>query len=463
MSSIPRGIGLYGSEYSTQAQRIGLTSGAVPIAIYGLGKMGLPLAGVYAEMSGNVTGVDIDEDVVRGINRGECHIDGEPGLPELVAEQVERDRFEASSDSRAVAKESSVHVVIVPTLITDEHEADLGALESVCADIGSGLDAGDLVIIECTVPPRTCEDVVMPILERESGLSRGEFGLAFCPERTSSGKALYKLREAHPKIVGGIDDESTRIAEMIYGEITNNDVIPVSDATTAEAVKVFEGLYRDVNIGLANELARVTDSLGIDTTEAIEAANTQSYCNIHTPGIGVGGHCIPYYPYFLMQQVPEQTPLIQTARDVNDSMPGFGVEKLLEGLSRRHTDIEDAKVLVLGVTYRAGVAETRATPAAPVIEELQGLGADVYATDPLVDVAEFGATPVDLDDVTDDEYDAAVLVTAHEQFQEIDWNEFADMIVVDGRQALDLSDTDHYVYTIGVGPGEMRTKERLEQ
>ncbi|WP_117595689.1 nucleotide sugar dehydrogenase, partial [Haloprofundus halophilus] len=368
MSSIPRGIGLYGSEYSTQAQRIGLTSGAVPIAIYGLGKMGLPLAGVYAEMSGNVTGVDIDEDVVRGINRGECHIDGEPGLPELVAEQVERDRFEASSDSRAVAKESSVHVVIVPTLITDEHEADLGALESVCADIGSGLDAGDLVIIECTVPPRTCEDVVMPILERESGLSRGEFGLAFCPERTSSGKALYKLREAHPKIVGGIDDESTRIAEMIYGEITNNDVIPVSDATTAEAVKVFEGLYRDVNIGLANELARVTDSLGIDTTEAIEAANTQSYCNIHTPGIGVGGHCIPYYPYFLMQQVPEQTPLIQTARDVNDSMPGFGVEKLLEGLSRRHTDIEDAKVLVLGVTYRAGVAETRATPAAPVIE-----------------------------------------------------------------------------------------------
>ncbi|WP_101298336.1 nucleotide sugar dehydrogenase [Halegenticoccus soli] len=449
--SLSRGAGLYGSDHSSQAQRIALTSGAVPVAVYGLGKMGLPLAAVYAEVTGNLTGVDIDESVVETINRGGCHIDREPGLAELVEEQVERGALCATTDADAAAAEASVHVIIVPTLVTDEKEVDLDNLESVTRVIARELDPGDTVVVECTVPPGTCRDRLLPILERESGLELGEFGLAFCPERTTSGKALRKIRREHPKIVGGADDESTRVAELIYGELTENRVIPVSDVTTAEAVKVFEGLYRDVNIALANELARLVDDLDLDVNEAIEAANTQSFCNIHTPGAGVGGHCIPYYPYFLMQQVDDGTPLVRTARSVNDSMPAFTVEKTVELLEAGGTDAADATVLVLGVTYRPNVAETRATPAGPIIDGLRGLGADVLAADPLVDVREFGATPADVGSLDECDLDAAVLVTAHDEFEAIDWGELEPMAVVDGRQALDLGGTDHRVYTIGSG------------
>ncbi|WP_228546428.1 nucleotide sugar dehydrogenase [Halegenticoccus tardaugens] len=454
--SVFRGVGLYGSEHSTQAQRIAFTDGSVPVAIYGLGKMGLPLAAVYAETTGNLTGVDIDESVVETINGGGCHINREPGLAELVEAQVERGALSATADAAAAADDASVHVIIVPTLVTDDKEVDLDALESVTETIARELDPGDTIIVECTVPPGTCRDRLLPIVEHESGLSVGDFGLAFCPERTTSGKALRKIRREHPKIVGGADDESTRVAELIYGEITENDVIPVSDVTTAEAVKVFEGLYRDVNIALANELARLADELDLDVNEAIDAANTQSFCDIHTPGAGVGGHCIPYYPYFLMQQVEDETPLVRTARTVNDSMPAFAVEKVTERLAEEGIAVDDAAILVLGVTYRPNVAETRATPAIPIIDRFRSLGADVFAADPLVDPAEFGATPADVDSLAEYDLDAAVLVTAHDEFDAIDWGSLDSMIVVDGRQALNLDETDHRVYTIGSGERRSR-------
>lgn len=208
--------------------------------MYGLGKMGLPLAAVYARATGNVTGVDISEDVVGGVNDGECHVAKEPGLPELVAEQAERGALRATTDGVAAAEGAAVHVIIVPTPLTDDREPDLAAFEAVLDSIARGLAPGDLVVVECTVPPGTSKDLVIPHLADRSGLSAGEFGVAFCPERTSSGRALRDITESHPKIVGGVDAESTRVAALVYGEITANEVIPVRDATTAEAVKLFE-------------------------------------------------------------------------------------------------------------------------------------------------------------------------------------------------------------------------------
>ena len=447
-------MSLYGNESPSRQQRIAFTSGAVPVAVYGLGKMGLPLAGVFADVSGAVTGVDVDQSVVDTVNRGECHVVNEPGLDELVAETVADGSLRATTDGARAASEATVHVIIVPTPITEDREPDLSLLEAATRDVAAGLSPGDIVFVECTVPPGTCRDVVKPTLAAESGLDPDEFGVAFCPERTKSGRALRDIRGEYPKIVGGVDEESTRVAELVYDHITDNDILPVEDATTAEAVKLFGGLYRDVNIALANELARIRDDLGVDVREAIETANTAPIYHIHDPGAGVGGHCIPYYPYFVMSAVDTDTPLLRTARRINDGMPEFAAEKVREGLADAGVDLTDARVAVLGITYRPGVKETRATPAEPIIARLNGHGADVLAADPLLDddeIRSFGARPTDVASLHDEGLDAAVLVTGHEEFDDIAWNDMDPMVVVDGRDALSLDDTRHRVYTLGSG------------
>lgn len=422
------------------------------VAVYGLGKMGLPLAAVYAARVGDVIGVDVDESVVESLNGGDCHVDREPGLPGLTTRLVEDGKLRATSDARAAADAASVHVVIVPTPITDAKEPDLSVVDAVVESVADGLSPGDVVFVECTVPPGTCRDRVVPTLVERSGLGADEFGVAFCPERTSSGRAIEDITGAYPKVVGGVDAESARIAEIVYGYVTDNEVIRASNARTAEAVKLFEGLYRDVNIALANELGTLADDLDLDVREAIGTANTQPFCNIHDPGPGVGGHCIPWYPYFVMSRVTEPTPLLRMAREVNDSMPAFTARIVERELGERDTPMDDARALVLGVTYRPGVEETRATPAGALIAELNHRGAETLASDPLLDddaIASFGAEPVALSGLARTDPDAVIVVTPHEEFDAIEWDGFDDVLVVDGRDS--VGDTGHRTYTIGSG------------
>ncbi|NKE35069.1 nucleotide sugar dehydrogenase [Natronococcus sp. JC468] len=443
----------YDGELSDDELRERLVGGEIPVAVYGLGKMGLPLAGVYAETAGDVTGVDVDPAVVETVAEGRSHVVGEPGLDELVADQVARGRLEATTDGAVAAADARIHAIIVPTLVTEDDEPDLTTVESVLEDVAAGLAPGDLVIAESTLPPGSCRDVLYPHLRQESGLERGAFGLAFCPERTSSGRALRDIRGAYPKVVGGVDAASTRAAELIYDEITSNEVHAVSDATTAEAVKVFEGVYRDVNIALANELGRLADELGISVREAIDTANGIPVCQLHEPGPGVGGHCIPYYPHFLLSRFEEPMPVMRTARELNDAMPSVVVDRLADELAATGTDLAEASVAVLGITYRPGVEETRASPAIGVIEALREAGADVAGVDPLVDPAEYGARPVALEDLPDESFDGAVVVTPHEEFEAIPWRELEPMVVVDGRDAVDLSGTGHRQYTFAGSRG----------
>ncbi|WP_440992014.1 nucleotide sugar dehydrogenase [Haloarchaeobius baliensis] len=459
MNDVASPVGLYRSELASDSQQSAFRSGEVPVAVYGLGKMGLPLAAVYAKTTGNVLGVDVDPEVVDTINAGESHVEDEPGLDELVHQTVAEGEFRAFTDGAAVAAEAAVHVVIVPTLIDEEDDPDLALVRSVASDIASGLDPGDMVIFESTLPPRSCRDVLLPLVEAESGLERSQFGFAFCPERTSSGRALTDIRGAYPKIVGGADHESTRVASLIYEEITQNDVIQMESMTAAEAVKVFEGVYRDVNIALANELGMMADELGIDVVDAIDAANTQPFCDIHTPGAGVGGHCIPYYPYFLIGELESSTQLLETSRSVNEMMPLYTMEFVLNGLRTVGKAPAESSVLVLGLTYRPGVAETRATPALPIIDHLDDTGVDVHAVDPVLDeYDEFeaaGATIEQLSDLESDVYDGVVLVTSQPEFEALDVHELrppgSRLAVVDGRQALTHLRDDIEIEYCGVG------------
>lgn len=451
-SQEPKQTQLYGTDASQKHLRDSFTSGTVPVAVYGLGKMGLPLAAAFAETTGNVTGVDIDQTVVDRISAGECPVDHEPGLSSLTTRLVDDDALAATTDGEHAATEASVHVVIVPTEVRDDGSVDLGALESVVETVASGLDPGDLVLVESTVPPRTTAEVIRPTLATESGLDPSEFGLAFCPERTSSGRALQDIRGAYPKVVGGVDEQSRAAATLVYEELTSNDVVPVSDATTAECVKVFEGVYRDVNIALANELATLADELMVNVREAIDVANGQPYCDIHTPGPGVGGHCIPYYPYFLITKCSTATPMLQTARAVNDEMATYTVERLEDELGAAGIDIDDARIALLGVTYRPDIDETRASPARRIDSALAERGSTTFVVDPVCsDMSPFAASPATLEELSELELDAVVLVTAHSEFSAFDWTTAPELLVVDTQDALELEETNHNVYTIGRG------------
>lgn len=455
-------VGLYGTTADEAAQRAAFTGGEVPVAVYGLGKMGLPLAAVYAAVSGNTTGVDVDESVVETVNAGDCHVKREPGLPALVSETVDDGALRATTDSRAAAADAAVHVLMVPTLLTDDREPDLSTLLSAVEDVGSGLSAGDLVVVESTVPPRTTADRVVPLLAEESGLPPDAFGVAACPERTVSGEALADIRGTHPKVVGGVDDESARLAGVIYDEISDNEVVETTDATVAEAVKVFEGVYRDVNIALANQLATYAEAIDADVTEAIDVANTQPFCDIHAPGPGVGGHCIPVYPYFLTGAFDVEDPLLTTARRVNDGMAAYTASLLSRILDAHGVDRPDPRVLILGLTYKANIEELRNTPAIPVANLLTEAGASVIGVDPMLDdwsEAVDGDEPgdggeldgiehCDADAMYDAAVDAVVFVTPHDEFAEADWDAF-DAPILDGRGAIDAAAVDAPVYAIG--------------
>ncbi len=452
---------LYGSSASPAEQQRAITDGDVPVAVYGLGKMGLPIAAVLASVTGNVVGADVDPAVVERVNAGKSHVDGEPGLDELVAETVADGALRAVADPDEAARTASVHVVIVPTLLTESNGCDLAIVDAVVDAIATGLDAGDAVFVESTVPPRTCADRIAPRLADGSGLDPGTFGVAFCPERTSSGNALRDIREAYPKVVGGVDAESTRVAELVYGAVTDNDVIVASDATTAEATKVFGGVYRDVNIGLANEFARYADAIGIDVREAIAASNTQPFSRILSPGPGVGGHCIPVYPYFLLEEFSVDSPLVRIARAVNDEMPSYTVDRVRAMLAAEYGNgtavsspspgvLDGSRILVLGATYRPGVDELRNAPSYEVIEGLARRGSTVEVCDPVAtDLSGFAASAVSMATAARGSYDAVVVVTPHEEFSAFAWDDLAPTAVLDCHGAVELGDTDHRTYTLG--------------
>ncbi|HID26250.1 MAG TPA: nucleotide sugar dehydrogenase [Methanosarcinales archaeon] len=413
-------------------------AGEITVSVYGLGKMGLPLAAVFADKGAKVIGVDIDKKVVDGVNKGTNHIPEEPELTKIVEKNVSNGRLCATTDLVYGAKNSEVMIIIVPTFLDTNNNPDLSIVTSVCKSISKGLEVGDFVSLESTVPPRTTHDIILPILEA-SGLKKGEFGVAHCPERTMSGTVLRDITRAYPKVVGGIDAESTETAEALYSVINEKGVIPVKDATTAEAVKVVEGVYRDVNIALANQLALVCEEIGINAMEVFKVANTQPYSQLHTPSCGVGGHCIPVYPYFLIKTVNRDTSLLELARKINDGMARYTLEKIKSLLNG---GLFEKNILVLGLTYRGGVKETRKSPGVSLVKLLKESGARVFAYDPLLsleEVEEFGAKYVQIEKAED--LDAVIIASDHKEFKSIDWFEIGkrmrNKVLIDGTQLVD--------------------------
>ena len=431
------------------------------VAVVGLGKIGLPLAVQYASAGRHVVGCDINPHVVAAINAGEAHVTEEAGLAERVADLVARGLLSATSDTSAATQQARVVVIIVPVLIDEEHRPDFSSLDAATHAVAAGLQPGTLVIYETTVPVGTTAGRAASLLEAGSHLKAGrDFSLAFSPERVSSGHIFRDLR-IYPKIVGGINESSTEAAATFYRSMLDAAVLTMASSEEAEFVKLIETTYRDVNIALANEFARYADLHGLDVARASAAANTQPYSHIHAAGVGVGGHCIPVYPYFLLASEERESPLLQlprAARRINDDMADYAVQRIeaVTGSLAGHI------VLILGVAYRDDVRETAFTSAKLLSDALLRRGASVHVDDPLFSTSELtamGYTPFQSEDASG--VRAIILQANHQAYQSRDFAQFLScQVVLDGRSVLDRAAIEalHMRY-ITIGDGGAQSKQ----
>ncbi len=395
------------------------------ICVVGLGYIGLPTASVLADHGYIVHGVDVRPDVIEIINRGEIHIH-EPHLGELVNKVVTQEKLKASVEPC----EADVFFICVPTPINEDKSPDLSYVEAASKAIQPYVRAGNTVILESTSPPKTTQDVVVKYAIPE-GLEVGkDVYVAYCPERVLPGRILIEVVE-NDRIVGGITPACTEKVVEFYETFVTGAVLP-TDAISAEITKLTENAFRDVNIAFANELSILADKLGANVFEVIKLANRHPRVNILTPGPGVGGHCISVDPWFLVHASPETTPLIRTARTVNDMKPHFVVQQVLEAAKQ----FDNPSIGCLGLAYKADVDDFRESPSLRIFKELvynnigKVLGCDPYVKSNSI----FGQVLIALPEVLK-EADILVLLTDHHIFRELSVNDLQGKTIIDPRGA----------------------------
>jgi nucleotide sugar dehydrogenase len=415
----------------------------VKIAVIALGKIGLPLAVQFADRGHDVVGVDVNRAVVDLVNAGTEPFPGEAHLAEKLARLVPERRLRATTDYVDAVPGADAVVLVVPLFVDEKTaEPDFGWMDSATRSLAQHLTPGTLVSYETTLPVGTTRTRWKPMLEEGSGLAEGrDFHLVFSPERVLTGRIFADLRK-YPKLVGGLSDEGARRATEFYQAVLEFDERPdlprgngvwdLGSAEAAEMAKLAETTYRDVNIGLANQFARFAGVHGIDVMQVIEASNSQPYSHIHSPGVAVGGHCIPVYPRLYLWNDPDAT-VVRAAREANAGMPAYTVG-LLEGA---HGDLSGQTVAVLGAAYRGGVKETAFSGVYALVEALQGKGANILVHDPLFtdeELESLGFAAFHLGDKAE----AAVVQADHADYRSLTSADVAGVrTLIDGRRVTD--------------------------
>jgi UDP-N-acetyl-D-glucosamine dehydrogenase len=380
------------------------------IGIIGLGYVGLPLAVAFAEAGQTVQGVDVDSSKVAALNEGRSYIED---IPSSVLQSL-GGAFRASTRYADLTHADAV-LICVPTPLTRNREPDLRPLLDTTRALGAVLGRGQLIVVESTTYPGTTREQIAPLLE-ESGLSAGsDFNLAFSPERIDPGRTDFTMRTT-PKVVGGLTDDCLQRAIDLYS-IVCDTVVPVSTTDAAELTKLLENIFRSVNIALVNEMAIIADRMGIDIWEVVDAASTKPYGFMRfEPGPGMGGHCLPVDPFYLSWRAREfdiGAEFVELAGTVNQGMPLFCVEKIGRALNDQAKPFRGSRVVLMGVSYKAGVGDMRESPAVKIIRLLLERGVDLVYHDPYVaELPEFGLVSNSFDDALIDA-DVVVIVTKH--------------------------------------------------
>jgi nucleotide sugar dehydrogenase len=432
-----------------------LKNGTLKIAIYGLGHVGSPLAAAWLRAGCHVIGVDTSELVLTAARNGGSLIH-EPGIEEAYSEGLKNNRFEVSSDPVDASNKSFFKMICVPVLSKDL-SADLNAVTSVANSIGKGLKKGDVVSLNPSVPPGTTEKIVIPTIEKASGLSvERDFVMIYNPERIYEGRALQDIESNYPAVISSVGPDSIPVSKAIYSMIFGKGILQIRNIQTAEAEKLFEGVYRDVNIALANELAKFCEATGVDFWEARSAANSQPYCHIHRPGIGVGGACIPIYPKFVLgiaEQFDVCCDLTKIGRSINDSMPSYCVNQALRLVGKK--DLSNLVVSILGLAFRGGVSDTRLSPTYAVIKELKKYGVSkIKVHDPFVlEDPNLDSKVILTSNLVECLRDCdLVIVTAdHQDYRNLGKSDLGGSVIYDGRGILNRDEIHESKYaTLGL-------------
>ena len=403
------------------------------VTVVGLGYVGLPVACLCAIHNYNVFGTDIDKNKISLIEKGIC-----PIKDEYLENQFNKvkNKIKATTDIEEAVSQSDIIIICVPTPVDKNHSPDLTSLKSAVTSVSNAMKESALIIIESTIFPGTIGEVVLPILEKAN---TKKFYLAHCPERIDPGNKNFTI-ENIPRVVGGINKESAVKAYEFYKEIINADIIQLSSVKAAEATKIMENTFRDINIAFINEMAMSFDKAGIDILEVIKGASTKPFAFMpHYPGSGVGGHCIPVDPYYLIEkakQIGFNHEFLSLARKINENMPSYAVELLENELKKINKQIKKAKVGILGIAYKADVDDIRESPALKITNILKAKGVDAFIFDPYVKKE---SNVKDLNELLQ-KSDYIILATGHKEFKYINPIKLKDnniKIIIDGRNCLD--------------------------
>ena len=409
------------------------------IGVIGLGYVGLPVAATFANIGFEVIGIDLQKERVETINLGMNPIEGiEPGLDELLAEVVANGRLRATTDYTSLSR-ADVVLIAVETPVDDDHRPRYLALQTACQQLVEVLRPGVLVIVESTIAPGTIDNVVRPLLEQESGLRvNQDFYLGACPERVMPGKLLANLRNMN-RVCGGSTPETSAVMVTLYRQIVEAD-LDMADPVTAELVKTTENAYRDVQIAFANEVALICEAVGADVWQVRKLVNKVPYRQMHMPGAGVGGHCIPKDAWLLAHGAGSRIPirLIPQARDINDSMPLHVAKLTLAALREAGLDPTVARVAILGYAYLENSDDTRNSPSQALVSQLQGDCAEIVIHDPWVE----GLGGELIEKIKG--CDAIVIMVAHDEYRRLDLEKLKSIlrtpIVIDGRHVVDMNE-----------------------
>ena len=426
--------------------RNSLVTKSLKVCIVGIGRIGLPTALSFAQAGLQTIGADINEKLVDSINAGNFPLKDEPGYEDIFNSVRKNGNFSATTDINEAISKSNLILLSLPTPMDENNIPIYLALESVGKQLSQTLQSNSLVVVESTIEPGFIENVMIKRIEGDSGLHVGKnFTIGVCPENANPGEILHDFTGL-PRLVGGMDEQTTKIIALIYDFVFSVELVTMPDCKTANAVKLTTNVFRDINIAFVNELSLMFEKLGIDTLKVLDAAKRKYNFQIHYPGAGVGGPCLPINSYQFLntaKRIGSELNIVKYGRAINEKMPDHVVNLTLDGFKKCNKSIKDSTLLILGVSYKPDVKDIQLSPAEIIINKLKALGAKIRIYDPYYkDNQVFGINVEhDIQDVLS-EVDASIIVTAHKEFQEINPKIFTKMktpILIDSRGIIDIS------------------------
>jgi nucleotide sugar dehydrogenase len=442
--------------------RNSLETKSLKVCVVGIGRIGLPTALSFTKSGLRTIGVDINENLVRTINSGVFPLNDEPGYEEIFNDAIKNKMFSTTTKIEDAVPDSDLILLSLPTPMDENNVPDYSALRNAASRLSEILSPNSLVIVESTVEPGFIEDEMVSIILKSGRLKIKEtFFIGVCPENANPGEILYDFTNL-PRLIAGINNDVTKIIKMIYNFVFPVELVEMPNCKTANAVKLTTNVFRDINIAFVNELSLMFEKLGIDTMKVLEAAKKKYNFQVHYPGSGVGGPCLPINSYQLLntaRRTGTKLSIIESSRKINEKMPDHTVELISDAFKECNKSIQNSEILILGVSYKPNVKDIQLSPAEHIIKKLQNLGANVHIYDPNFSSSEvFGIKVEDnLDDILS-KMDAAVIVTGHDDFKKIKISSFTKMktpILVDTSRIIELQSIKQYnIIFRGLGRGD---------